>query len=126
MITETGKANQAQIFLLHCVYEANNQAVSEKAAEKFYRVLNLSNMFLNTTDCLCAAHMVTSAGGGWTLDFRGCNIGDNGLSILKMSLVRFAETNSVHDFKITSFKLSSMECMYCIHYDICDNFSFAV
>ena len=121
MITETGKANRAQIFLLHCVYEANTQAISEKAAEKFYRVLNLSNMFLNTTDCLCAPHMVTSAGGEWTLDFRGCNIGDNGLSILKMSLVRFAETNGVDGFKITSFKLSSMsECTACVRYDVCD------
>ncbi len=121
MITETGKANRAQIFLLHCVYEANTQAISEKAAEKFDCVLNLSNMFLNTTDCLCAAHMVTSAGGEWTLDFRGCNIGDNGLSVLKMSLVRFAETNGVDGFKITSFKLSSMsECTACVRYDVCD------
>ena len=101
IISETGKANRDQIFLLHCLYEADNPAISKKAAEKMFYVLNLGNMLLNTTDCLCAAHMITSAGGEWQVELRGCNMGEDGLRIFKMSLLTHIEAHGVLGFTIT-------------------------
>ena len=104
VIAETGKANKEQLFLLHCLYEANNPAISQDAAEKMHHFLNLNNMFLNTTDCLCAAHMITSAGGEWSVDLRGCNIGEEGLRIISTSLKSYLQSHDSHNFKITRFK----------------------
>ena len=104
VIAETGKANKEQLFLLHCLYEANNAEISRDAAKKMYHVLNLNNMFLNTTDCLCAAHMITSAGGEWSVDLRGCNIGEEGLRIISTSLKSYLQSHDSHNFKITRFK----------------------
>ena len=100
IISETGKANRDQTFLLHCLYEADNPAISKKAAEKMFYVLNLGNMLLNTTDCLCAAHMITSAGGEWLVELRGCNMGDDGLRIFKTSLLTHIEAHGVLGFTI--------------------------
>ena len=104
VISETGKTNKDQLFLLHCLYEANNPEISQVAAEKMFRVLNLNNMFLNTTDCLCAAHMITSAGGEWNVDLRGCNIGEEGLRIISTSLLSHVEEHGVEGFLVTRFK----------------------
>ena len=104
VLAKTAKANRDQIFLLHCLYEANNPTISQVAADKMYHVLNLNNMFLNTTDCLCAAHMITSAGGEWSVDLRGCNIGEEGLRIIKMALRSHIQAHGADSFKITRFK----------------------
>ncbi|XP_064399637.1 NACHT, LRR and PYD domains-containing protein 5-like [Halichondria panicea] len=106
IISGTGKANRDQIFLLHCLYEADNPAISKKAAEKMFYVLNLGNMLLNTTDCLCAAHMITSAGGDWQVELRGCNMGDDGLRIFKTSLLTHIEAHGVLGFTIKRLDLT--------------------
>ena len=86
IISTTGSANQDQLFLLHCIFEAHNTEICCTAAEKLNRTLNLNNMTLNTTDCLCAAYTITNAGGEWNIDLRGCNIGADGLEVFKWNL----------------------------------------
>ena len=58
------------------------------AADKLNYKLDFSNLTLNTTDCLCAAYTVVSAGGDWRLIFRGCHIGAEGLQTLQGHLER--------------------------------------
>ena len=106
VISETGKANRDQLFLLHCLFEAHNPAISQKAAEKMKFALNLNNMLLNTTDCLCAAYIVTAAVGEWVIDLRGCNIGIDGLRIFESYLSGQAEASETAgaEFRIKLFK----------------------
>ncbi len=101
LIKEAVHSNRDQIFLLHCLYEANNPVISAKAANSMDYQLNLSNMFLNTTDCLCAGHMITSAEGEWQVDLRGCNMGQEGLRIFKTSLT---SKDRSHDVVITKLE----------------------
>ncbi len=101
LIKKAVRANRDQIFLLHCLYEANNPVVSAKAANSMRYFLNLGNMVLNTTDCLCAGHMIISAGGEWQVDLRGCNMGQEGLRIFKTSLTSFVPSPDKSGFVIT-------------------------
>ena len=89
IISSTGLANRDQLFLLHCVFEAHNTEICRAAAEKLNRTLNLNNMTLNTTDCLCAAYTVANAGGEWNVDLRGCKIGADGLEVFKWNFTGF-------------------------------------
>ena len=89
IISSTGLANRDQLFLLHCIFEAHNTEICHTAAEKLNRTLNLNNMTLNTTDCLCAAYTVANAGGEWNIDLRGCNIGADGLEVFKWNFTGF-------------------------------------
>ncbi len=100
LIKNAVRANRDQIFLLHCLYEANNPAISAKAAQAMKYFLNLGNMVLNTTDCLCVGHMITSAGGEWQVDLRGCNMGQEGLRIFKTALISFVESHDEDGFVI--------------------------
>lgn len=106
VISETGKANQDQLFLLHCLFEAHNPVISRNAAEKMKFVLNLNNMQLNTTDCLCAAYIVTAVVEEWVVDLRGCNIGVNGLRIFESYLSGQAEASETAgaEFRMKLFK----------------------
>ena len=99
------QANKSQRFLVHSLYEVHEEEICHTAASKLDWRLNLNNMSLNATDCLCAAYMVTSAGGEWSLDLRNCNIGAEGLEIFKQhmispDLIQTSET----EFKIKEFK----------------------
>ena len=104
LIKKAVRANLEQVFLLHCLYEANNPVISAKAAKAMKHVLNLGNMVLNTTDCLCAGHMITSAEGKWQVDLRGCNIGQEGLRIFKTSLTSFVPSPHKSGFVITNLE----------------------
>ena len=67
------KNSKDLLFILHCLFEAHSQdACSAVAANKLNYKLDFSNLTLNTTDCLCAAYTVVSAGGDWKLIFRSC------------------------------------------------------
>ena len=82
ILLDTRESNESELFLIHCLYEANDPRACSVAAEKLKSVLNLNNKLLNPADCLCAAYVV-STGGNWTLDLRGCNIGDEGLKTFR-------------------------------------------
>ena len=82
ILSDTRQTNESQLFLIHCLYEASDSVACSVAAEKLKSVLNLNNQLLNPADCLCAAYVV-SKGGNWTLDLRGCYIGDEGLRVMK-------------------------------------------
>ena len=100
IINMTRQSNRDQLFLLHCLYEAQNPDICSVAAEKIRQHLNLGNTTLNATDCLCAAYMVGCTEGEWEVDMRGCNIGGDGLEVIKKQLL---EHNSPH-LKITNFE----------------------
>ena len=100
IVSDTGSANQDQLFLLHCLFEAHNSEICHVAAEKLNHTLNLSNMTLNTTDCLSTAYTIASAGGEWKIDLRGCNIGADGMEVFKWN---FMECSS-SELKIATFK----------------------
>ena len=106
IISDTTTANRDQLFLLHCLYEAHNPEICRDAAAQLNRNLNLNNMTLNPTDCLCTAYMMTSSRGEWTVDFRGCNIGAEGMEILKLHLISACQASSLadQDLKIASLK----------------------
>ena len=103
IIYDTNRSNKSQLFLIHCLYEAHNSEICSIAARELQWTLNLNNMSLNTTDCLCAAYAVTSAGGTWTIDLRACNIGEDGLEIFKQHLVK-SDNHETTDFSIKEFK----------------------
>ena len=100
IINMTRPSNRDQLFLLHCLYEAQNPDICKEAAEKMSRHLNLGNVTLNATDCLCAAYMVGCTEGEWEVDLRGCNIGGDGLEVIKKQLW---EQDSPH-LKITKLE----------------------
>ena len=101
IISDTKPANRDQLFLLHCLYEAHDPEICQVAAAKLNHTLNLNNMTLNTTDCLCTAYTICSAGGDWNVDLRGCNIGADGLEVFKWHLKEQAATSNL---KIASLK----------------------
>ena len=75
----TKETNESQLFLIHCLYEANDQEICNSAVEELKSNLNLHNKSLNPADCLCAAYVISTADTPWTVDLRGCGIGDEGL-----------------------------------------------
>lgn len=83
IISKTNQSNRAQLFLLHCLYEAHDPYICQVAATKVKHKINLTNISLNTTDCLCAAYAITGAGGVWEVNLRGANIGEEGLEVFK-------------------------------------------
>ena len=85
------KNNLDVVFLLHCIYEANDPSVCFKAAAHLCRELHLDNKSLNATDCLCLAYTLAHSGGKWALNMRGCNMGGNGLDILYSHLLRHCQ-----------------------------------
>ena len=81
------KDSKDLLFLLHCLYEAHSESIcASVAANKLNYKLDFSNNSLNATDCLCAAYIVATTGGDWTLVFRGSHIGAEGLKTLKQHL----------------------------------------
>ena len=86
IINLTRPSSRDQLFLLHCLYEAQNPEICKIAAEKICHNLRLDNTSLNATDCLCAAYMLGSAEGEWEVNLRGCNIGGDGLEVIKWQL----------------------------------------
>ena len=103
LFSTTFKSNIAQRFLVHCFYEAHDDMISCTAASKLNWKLNLTNMSLNTTDCLCAAYVMTSAGGQWSVDLRNCNIGTEGLEIFKQHMTD-PELSEEAEFSVKEFK----------------------
>ena len=88
IIYSTRKQNNLDtLFLLHCIYETQNPQLCYIAAAYLSNKAVLSNKSLNATDCLCLAYVITQAGGEWQLLFRGCNMGGEGLEILRWHLV---------------------------------------
>ena len=83
ILSTTKQANISQLFLMHCLYEAHDERMCQVAAAELKWMLNLNNMNLNRTDCLCAAYTIVSAEGPWIVDLRSCNIGADGLEIFK-------------------------------------------
>ena len=100
IINLTQQGNHDQLFLLHCLYEAQNPDICKIAADQICHHLNLGNTTLNATDCLCAAYVVGCTEGEWKVDLKCCNIGGDGLEVIKKQLL---EHNSPH-LKITNFK----------------------
>ena len=103
------KDSKDLLFLLHCLYEAHSESVcASVAADKLNYKLDFSNKSLNTTDCLCAAYIVATTGGDWTLIFRGSHIGAEGLKTLKQHLEQtYAERNQ--DAKDYHLRIASLE-----------------
>ena len=106
VIRSTGRGNESQLFLVHCLYEAHDEEICRIAANKIDWKLNLSNMSLNTTDCLCAAYAVTSSHGQWTLDLRNCNIGAGGLEIFKQHMI---DQHKMHPGESTEFCIKELK-----------------
>ena len=106
ILSTTKQTNTSQLFLVHCLYEAHEAEICRIAGDRLSWELNLNNMTLNTTGCLCAAYTVTSAGGKWTIDLRNCNIGTGGLEIFKQHMIAQQEqiASDRTDFSIKSFK----------------------
>ena len=99
------RSNKSQLFLVHCLYEAHNKEICQLAAKELNWTLNLSNMSLNTTDCLCAAYAVTNAyGQPWTVDLRNCNIGAGGLEVFKQHMLAQLKESESEEFSIKEFK----------------------
>lgn len=94
ILSTTEEANRSQLFLLHCLYEAHDKEICHVAASELRWKLNLNNMSLNATDCLCAAYTIVSAGGQWDVDLRNCNIGANGVKIFKQNMIDQEEKHS--------------------------------
>ena len=106
IISETNQANRAQLFLLHCLFEAHDQHICEVAATKVRYTINLSNITLNTTDLLCAAYVITGAGGEWEVNLRGANVGEDGLEVFKSHLLNHLQ---VPESERTEVKLKKLE-----------------
>lgn len=102
IVNETEQSNQSQLFLIHCLYEAHDPEVCSVAADELKSILNLSNTSLNTADCLCAAYVVSTAGGQWTVNLRGCNVGDDGVKVFKEFLIAQQDEDGCYavDFSI--------------------------
>lgn len=94
ILSTTKQANRSQLFLLHCLFEAHDKDICRVAASELRWKLNLNNMSLNPTDCLCAAYTIVSAGGQWDVDLRNCNIGTNGVKIFKQNMIDQVEKHS--------------------------------
>ena len=89
IISQTRKGNNKdELFLLHCVYEAHDSNLCLAAAEQLQYTVQLSNYPLIATDCLCLAYTISQAGGEWRLNLRGCNMGGEGLNILRWHLAK--------------------------------------
>ena len=86
IVNPTRPSSRDQLFLLHCLYEAQNPEICQAAADRIERTLHLDNTTLNATDCMCAAYMMGSAEGDWQVNLRGCNIGGDGLEVFKWQL----------------------------------------
>jgi hypothetical protein len=86
LVLPTRKGGRDQLFLLHCLYEAQNPDICHRAADKMEHMLHLDNTTLNATDCLCAAYVMGKSEGKWQVNLRGCNIGGDGLEVFKWQL----------------------------------------
>ena len=104
------KNSKDLLFILHCLFEAHSQdACSAVAANKLNYKLDFSNLTLNTTDCLCAAYTVVSAGGDWKLIFRGCHIGAEGLQTLQEHLERTYSEHSSQGAEDYQLRITFLE-----------------
>lgn len=106
IISDTTADNRDQMFLIHCLFEAHDRDICLKGAEKLRHSLNINNMSLNTTDCLCAAYTITTASGEWTVDLRGCNIGEDGMSVFRS---HFESHVQVHEAERTYLKIKELK-----------------
>lgn len=111
------KSSRDQLFLLHCLYEAQNREICHVAANKMERILHLDNTTLNATDCLCTAYVMGSAEGDWQVNLRGCNIGGDGLEVFKWQL----KAHDSQDLKITllEYVSSAFVCHHLISLFLC-------
>ena len=100
VINSTRPGNRDQLFLLHCLYEAQNPSICKVAADKMSHHLYLGNVTLNACDCLCTAYILGCAEGEWEVQLRGCNIGGDGLEVIKRQLFN----HSLLHLKITKFE----------------------
>lgn len=96
--------NKDVVFLLHCVYEANDPSVCLAAAAHLQRELHLDNLSLNPTDCLCLAYTLAHAGGKWIVNMRGCNIGSSGLDVLYANLQWQQESSCASSLSFSRFE----------------------
>ena len=104
------KDSKDLLFILHCLFEAHSQdACSAVAANKLNYKLDFSNQTLKTTDCLCAAYTVVSAGGDWKLIFRGCHIGAEGLQTLQEHLERTYSEHSSQGAEDYQLRITFLE-----------------
>ena len=105
IISQTRKRNNKdELFLLHCVYEAHETDLCLAAAEHLQYTVQLSNYPLIATDCLCLAYTITQAGGEWHLNLRGCNMGGEGLNILRWHLANDRKPRGRPPVKIISLE----------------------
>ena len=106
ILDTTKKSNKSQLFLVHCLFEAHDREICRLAASKLERKLNINNMNLNATDCLCAAYAIVSAGGKWDVDLRNCNIGASGLEIFKQNMMAQDEQDQANqdEFSMKKFE----------------------
>ena len=106
IISDTTSDNRDQMFLVHCLFEAHDSEICQKGATKLEHSLNINNMSLNTTDCLCAAYAITTAGGKWTVDLRGCNIGADGMGVFRS---HFESHMQIPEGERTDFKIKELK-----------------
>ena len=98
------------LFLLHCSYEAHRPDICLEIAHHVQFELNFSNAPLNPADCLCAAYTAVSAGGNWTLNFRGSHIGYAGLKVLHDYLIKTHLRACAHSIdEDYSFRIAVLE-----------------
>ena len=106
IISNTSADNRDQMFLIHCLFEAHNTEICQEGAAKLKRNLNINNMSLNTTDCLCAAYVITTAGGDWMVDLRGCNIGADGMDVFRS---HFESHMKIPEAERTDFRIKELK-----------------
>ena len=96
IVETTKKSNSKDMLLLfHCLYESQSPQSCQRAALKLRHHVDLSNIHLKVTDCLCVAYAIAKAGGRWHIEFRACGIGAEGLEMIKTVLEDESDTEEV-------------------------------
>ena len=106
VISNISADNRDHMFLIHCLFEAHDTEICQKGAAKLKRNLDINNMSLNTTDCLCAAYVITTTGGDWMVNLRGCNIGVDGMDVFRS---HFESHMKIPEAERTDFRIKELK-----------------
>ena len=88
------------VFLLHCLYEAQDPSLHQFVAEQLGGSLNLRNTSLTPVDCLAIGYflssvtLTTSNNKVFKVDLNNCSLGDAGTKSLMCSISRHIDPHS--------------------------------
>ena len=66
------------LLIIRCLYEAQNQSLCESFISNLECGLNLSNVTLHTSDCVCICYVLSHISDEFTLQLNNCKIVDQG------------------------------------------------